>query len=273
MTRIIHYAISPRIYVILRGGLGNQLHQIAAGAAIGQGSNIKVRIFAHNVDKSVNLERRGYFRSLDLRQTFPDTDLRESSWGENFVIRLIIRTNYRFLKPPLITEENYFTNRKKLRISFLIGWFQSHDFLPKNFSPLHLVPNLAMMTDHINVHIRLTDFKQIDPDPLDSNYYRQALSLLRLTETIPYFNCFSDDISGAKEILDFPINFAFPESLIQLKPDALLGALSNCKVLICSRSSLCWWAAQIVEARGGIVISPWVGTTHKSSWKSVVLEN
>ena len=246
------------------------MHQIAAGAALGQGSNIKVRIFAHNVDKSVNVDRRGYFRSLDLKQTFPGTDLKESGWAENFIIRLIIKTDYKFLKPPLITEENFFTIRKKLSISFLIGWFQSHDFLPRNFIPLHLVPNMAPVGDLVNVHIRLTDFKQIDPNPLDSNYYRKALEILRSTEPIPYFNCYSDDISGAKEILRFPANVTFPESLNQLKPDELLSALSNCKVLICSRSSLCWWAAQIVEARGGIVISPWVGTTHKSSWKSVV---
>lgn len=121
----------------------------------------------------------------------------------------------------------------------------------------------------IVIHVRLTDFNQIDKNPLNSSYYNQALAEIRShTQNSPIV-CFSDDIATAREILNQIPNLEFPEEMEEFRPDILLFHLSSAQTLICSKSSLCWWAGQVVIANGGKVISPFNHNLQNEEWVTI----
>jgi hypothetical protein len=258
--------MKPRIYVILRGGLGNQLHQIAAGLAISERVNGLVRIYSHIVDTSINPSRRGFFREFNLSKVFTTMNLKEVGRFENLILRILVRIKYSGTKKLMISEENFDFFNPSLKCYLIQGWFQSHRYLPKAFNPAYLAPPVPLEECVATVHVRLTDFSSIDPNPLDSDYYQTAISRIKSMGEIKRFVCFSDDIPGAQKILNELEEMIFPEQNSSLSPDTLLLKMSSTKFLVCSRSSLSWWAAQIVTAKGGHVITPWGNEVGDERW-------
>ena len=121
----------------------------------------------------------------------------------------------------------------------------------------------------MTIHVRLTDFSLIDPVPLNASYYQTAISTINRLGKVNRLICFSDDIQGAQRILNGPEEKIFPELVSPLSPDNLLVKMSSAEFLVCSRSSLSWWAAQIVSAKGGLVFSPWTDEVGDSAWFKV----
>ncbi len=259
---------NPRIYIILRGGLGNQLHQIAAGVKFAEEHGGLVRIFAHIVDTSVNPERRGFFRNLPINQLFPEVNLKQVNRLENFVLRASLRLFSRFVAGRIVTETN-FKDSSISKVVLLQGWFQSHAYLPRNFHPEALFPQLEIVSDKIIIHVRLTDFLELDKFPLSQKYYTKAINEMTKILGIETFSCFSDDLGEVGLFLPEDINVEYPEKNEKIDPVELLKSLSSGVGLICSRSSLCWWAAQITSSRGGLVMSPWKDEVHRGDWLSL----
>ena len=123
--------------------------------------------------------------------------------------------------------------------------------------------------DDVVLHVRLTDFLTIDSNPLGEVYYFKALSIAMQKMSVGILKCFSDDIENAEKLLPLGFKYEFPEAHGPFSATKLLSRLSNSRILICSKSSLCWWAANSVSANGGVVVSPWIGSTHKSEWLRV----
>jgi len=263
------YGMKPRIYVILRGGLGNQLHQIASGVAISERVGGVVRIYSHIVDTAVNPSRRGYFRELNLSNVFYAANLAEVNWLEDLVLRVLVLLKSLGTNKSNITEDSFDQFNPYLKFYFVKGWFQSHKYLPKRFDPSALGGQLDLEESAVTIHIRLTDFSLIDSEPLNSDYYSAAVAQIKILDSSVRFVCFSDDIARAQEILVGMENGTFPEVDCPLTPDKLLVKMSSTKYLICSRSSISWWAAQIVSANGGHVISPWVGDVGNDAWSKI----
>jgi hypothetical protein len=259
---------NPRIYIILRGGLGNQLHQIAAGVKFAEEHGGLVRIFAHIVDTSVNPERRGFFRSLPINQLFPGANLKQVNRIENFVLRASLRFFPALVAKRIVTESNFHDSGIS-RVALLQGWFQSHAYIPRNFRPEVLVSLEEIVPDKIIIHVRLTDFLELDKFPLSKEYYREAINEMTKMLGIESFSCFSDDLGEVGLFLPADLVVEFPEKKGKIDPVELLKSLSSGSGLICSRSSLCWWAAQIASSRGGLVISPWKGEVHHDDWLSL----
>jgi hypothetical protein len=268
LSRHLSYVIRPRIYVILRGGLGNQLHQIAAGVTFAETRGRRLAIFPHIVDTANNVNRRGFFREIDLVGLFPGSSIRETNLIESILLRLFNSIRFKYISRGIITENNFLKPRWSY-FYLLRGWFQSFEYIPTevNFEALKGLGDSE--SNQITLHIRLTDFLTIDSSPLGRNYYANALNILNQQKSISKLRCFSDDIEGAIKIIPMEFSLDFPEKDAALSASELLGQLSQSKILICSKSSLCWWAANSVSSSGGVVVSPWLGQTHSAEWLSV----
>ena len=266
------YGIKPRIYIILRGGLGNQLHQIGAGVKYAEEFGGNVRIFAHIVDTAINPERRGFFRKVQINQLFPGANLKQVNFLENFLLRVVVRFLPKYLIKFQVTESNFYHKPNK-KIVLLRDWFQSHMYLPQNFRPDLLHDKSFPESQHVIIHVRLTDSLDLDKSPLNRDYYKKAIKLISKSLNTTNFDCYSDDLKNAGEYLPINLNVNYPEEKIKLDPVTLLYSLSSGSGLVCSRSSLCWWAAQIVSSRGGTVISPWTGDVHREEWLNLKSSN
>ena len=251
--------------MVLRGGLGNQLHQIAAGASVAERHNGKVVIFPHIVDSANNPERRGFFRLIDLDGLFPGIPVKEVNTIERLFLRAWNKKYLPCLDSFIVSEFN-FRNLEKKKMFLVCGWFQGFEYLPTciNFSK---ISNLSKSKPAgLNVHVRLTDFLQNDSNPLDSKYYREALTIASSKLQVLTISCFSDDIPTASKLLPSNFIYNYPEKISQLNPAELLVQLANCEILICSKSTLCWWAANVVQSAGGLVISPFSNSAKSTKW-------
>lgn len=255
LSQLVSYAVKPRIYVILRGGLGNQLHQIAAGVKLAEAKKSRIIIFPHIVDTAVNPDRKGLFRKVNFVGLFPNVVIRETSRIENLILRLAIRNSLKLFKNLVVSDENFFKIQKN-RISILRGWFQSNEYLPVLVDFGKIIHTEKKDSHDMTIHIRLTDFLTIDPNPLNLAYYSGAIKSFERTNIPDKISCFSDDLQGAQSFLPSNLNYNFPELHKSLDSYELLVELSSSKVLIASKSSLCWWAALCVLSNGGKVVSP-----------------
>ncbi len=255
LSQFISYAIKPRIYVILRGGLGNQLHQIAAGVKLAEARNSRIIIFPHIVDTAINSDRRGLFRSVNIVGLFPNVKVQYTNKLENMLLRLANRNSFRMFKNFIVSDEN-FHQQEKYRFLILRGWFQSKDFLPSLINFKEIIREQKEDLHELVIHVRLTDFLTIDSNPLKLAYYNGAVQTLGKEGVPSSITCFSDDLQGAQEFLPNNLKYDFPELDKTLNSYELLVELASSKVLISSKSSLCWWAALCVVSSGGKVISP-----------------
>jgi hypothetical protein len=263
--RVLSYAIKPRIYIILRGGLGNQLHQIAAAVKYSEKSTHRIKIYPHIVDNDLNPSRRGFFREIDLSRVFNNSKIYEVNKWELISLRIILRYLPSITRHIEVNEEK-FDSKIFFPVKVMRGWFQSFDFLPENLDVNALVEKSDLNSKSLTIHVRLTDFLLIDNHPLDAVYYTSAYKTV-MKENLPdTVHCYSDDIPSASHLLKEIPNLCFPEKDELLPPNLLLAHLASSINLICSKSSLCWWAALIVSRNGGHVISPWVDSTHDSKW-------
>jgi hypothetical protein len=167
-----------------------------------------------------------------------------------------------------VTESNFYHTSNK-KIVLMRDWFQSHTYLPRNFRPDLLYDKDFPESQQVIIHVRLTDFLDLDKSPLNREYYTKAIELISKKLDFTGFNCYSDDLKNVGDFLPSDLSVSYPEEKTTLDPVSLLYSLSSGSGLVCSKSSLCWWAAQIVSSRGGAVISPWTGDVHREDWLSL----
>jgi hypothetical protein len=244
------------------------LHQIAAGVHLAEKNDGKLIIFPYIVDKAKNQDRRGFYKKIDLPGLFPKTKIHEVNRIEGLVLRVMNHVSLRKFHKRIVSEENFF-NKSTCSILLIVGWFQSHEYLPTNIDFTKLADPLLRSKKEVKLHVRLTDFLDIDKRPLDTHFYNEALKKIQEKHDFSNVISFSDDIPNAIKILPPTFTYIFPEIENSLKANDLLRVLSSSYVLICSKSSLCWWAAKAVSSQGGIVVSPWTEMTHEPTWLKI----
>lgn len=266
MRHILAPHMKLRVYVILRGGLGNQLHQIAAALSLAERLNGSIRIFAKIVDTANNPSRRGYFKSLDLDNLFPGASICLVNKIEYLLFSFLNKMAWPLGGKYLINEANFSHLPFRRGPYILKGYFQESRFLPEIIEPANLFPHSGILNESINVHIRLTDFVAIDKNPLEHSYFTNGIGYFLSRNQEANIRVFSDDIPTARQMLSNVHRITFPEETSELSPPDLLKELSSSKFLVASRSSLWYWAAQIVKSRGGEVIGPWPDNLQMHNW-------
>ena len=279
--------MKAQLTVHLRGGLGNQLFQIAAGVKICHAEERALRIDSSQIEKALDPSRRNFLKRIDINSFIETEGLDVLFINSNRLQRF---TNSFFKsKSSLTIDDEVFmdyllTSRsfKDTKILDLRGWFNNKFalnilkeipvVLPLNpsISFLRIQKLLTSKPDSIIVHIRGGDFIQNGLDTLGRNYYHSAISHAcenKLYDRPIY--CFTDDFPLAHNFLRGVQNVVFPETDGELDPVEVLSVLSNAKTLISSKSTLSWWGSAISTMNGGNVISPWGKQLHLDSWKKL----
>ena len=262
------------VKVRLRGGLGNQLFQIAAATSLAQVCQIPLIVNTRDLEDSIDQSRGNFLKEMALDKLFNLTNLDYSLSSENFIAnRLHHRFGSRFNRRMISTNFDLLKmvdsrNPKSYRLE---GFFQDfrivqssiHDnplvVLQTISSEVAAMSQLVSAENSVTLHIRLGDFIKNGLDVLSRDYFFSAIEEFVSKLGEPNFKVlvFSDDIQGARAMLHGKKEFIFPEQACALSPPELLYVLSRAKNLVISKSTIAWWAGYIGYINGNKVWSPW----------------
>lgn len=268
-----------KIYVLIKGGLGNQLFQYALALTLKKkhGGDI---ILIRNITHINNTPR-------ELKLNFLDSKISKI----NTMINLLF---FYFIKLPFfiqrITEKNGFKYEKiniKKKSIFINGYWQSfkyfeHDFdlidqsifaniqLNENYNKFKqiIVSNVSAA-----LHIRRGDYvtnKNANSfhGLLDLSYYELAIKTLNQKfDNLKYF-IFSDDIAWCKKNFNSKnyifIDLEFPDEVQEIK------LMSMCSHFIISNSTFSWWPAFISKKENKQVVCPKKWTTKQNDYSDLI---
>jgi hypothetical protein len=267
------------IIVQLKGGLGNQLFQYAAGLSLAHYHQtiLKADISQLNQkDKQINT-----YRSFDLRQTLADPIVATESEIQWMQSQDIFSKYLDKLRPPhkrkIYREDDFrFDNNffKAANDTYLQGYRQSEkyflsigqkirDIFRIREEAISKVKDKGRQLSSVNsiaIHIRRGDYSnKIVRDfhgILDETYYRAAIRHFETLYDDCHFLIFSDDPEWVNNKLSFHsvsemISGKYTSSAIE---DFYL--ISQCKHQVIANSTFSWWAAWLNPNPGKIVVAP-----------------
>tara|TARA_R110000851_G_scaffold304614_2_gene462479 strand:- start:2132 stop:2866 length:735 start_codon:yes stop_codon:yes gene_type:complete len=234
----------------IQGGLGNQLFQIAAGAALAN--------------------RLGVEFALHEGQHFLPYQGNNISFYRDNILK-----NIKFKD---LSSNGFSTHRwdspKHLQIpkkdnQALVGYFQSEKYFQDwkgGVKDLFCVPKIEMPEGSVSLHIRRGDYLKFPEihNTLEVDYYRKALSMI---QNYSHVYIFTDS--------DVPFKLDIPNStIIQEGADVdHLAMMSSCSHNIIANSTFSWWAAYLNE-NDNQVIAPkqWFGPKGPQGWEDIYCE-
>lgn len=268
------------ITILLRGGLGNQLFQVTAGAFFAKKLKTKL-ILDDTASKRHNDEtRRTWLRKICLQNLFTDLQL---EWENPLFAHWKASKLGKRGKRIKTLDETQVKELVSLNRSLVLSdWFQSNLYLPSDrliFNEDHLRDARKFVLERARdvrsqefsaaIHIRLGDFKKTSWGILPRKWYQNAV--LSLIDTgISSLDCFSDDIFEAREILKdigVSIKINFVEENVKLMPHELLFLMSQYRYFISSNSTLSWWSSYLNQRENSEIICPWSERLILPSWK------
>lgn len=246
------------IAVILKGGLGNQMFQYAAGFALADrhGTSI-LRSSQWFSQQSQGTDTQRHFGldiyGLDLSGESPQTV------GQKFTEK-----SYRFDPLFLASSDN----------CIIDGYFQSPKYfdhirekIVKLFTPISdlesAFPDLVSHMEQVNsvaIHVRRGDYLK-SPQTYEFHgiaglpYYEQAIGHIRNRIENPVFFVFSDDNIWARTQFTGP-DFVFIEGNAGDSSWMDMHLMARCKHAIIANSSFSWWGAYLNSNIEKIVLAP-----------------
>lgn len=266
------------IIVQLKGGLGNQMFQYAAGRRLAHIQNTELYLdltrFASDSLRDYSLEKFkiiGKIASPDLLKQIPFSRLD--------ALRIGIRNLFTKEKGiQYVKEQSFDFDERVLFLPnnvYLEGYWQSERYfkdiqglLKPEFSikdeqdkANRGLTELIHSTESVNLHIRRGDYIS---NPITNeihgtcsfDYYRRALE--KLTETVeePHLFIFSDDQEWVRNNL----KLAYPSTLVEINgPDKDyedMRLMSLCNHHIIANSSFSWWGAWLCKYPDKQVYAP-----------------
>ncbi len=269
------------IIIKLKGGLGNQLFQYAAGRALSlrSGLPLKLDVSGYQSDALRNYRLRFYGIVEDFAT---ETEINRLNPPKHEFLawsRLHIGKRFKpFHRASYIRERWFPFDPEILKISqpaYLNGYWQSEryfsditDVLVREFTPTPVprADNEALAqrmrsSASVSLHIRRGDYVS-NPEAqrvhgsLSLDHYRRAVDLMAGRVAGPHFFIFSDDIGWAAENLDL----AYPATFVGATGGNAdyedLWLMSQCRHQIIANSSFSWWGAWLNRNPDKIVIAP-----------------
>ncbi|MBU1173607.1 MAG: alpha-1,2-fucosyltransferase [Proteobacteria bacterium] len=250
----------------LKGGLGNQMFQIAAAHVLALDNNDECAFFMGNPGTQQCHASRFYMTNVFKKiKELPED--------------LVIKPNFpevRYLEPRFNYDPIPYSEGMILQ-----GFFQSEKYFgthKKEVIELFEDKNIKFrfdFTNTVSIHVRRGDYVYdpyigafIPPQPMD--YYNRALAFIESKAKIDYILLFSDDIGWCKaNFRDTRIIF------IEGQADYLdMYLMSKCHHNIIANSSFSWWGAYLNENEN-IVCAPaaWFGFAFKDDWQDIYCKN
>jgi hypothetical protein len=261
------------IILRLRGGLGNQLFQYAAGKSLALYHNtaFKLDLYFYKTHNNRKFELENFNIPIELASR----DEVHEFTGSNPVIRYINkRENYLrcpsvFAQPHYHFYEDYFGLPGNL---YLSGYFQCEKYFQQISSeifkwytpakPLDAVNttlvNEMLSKESVALHVRRGDYTNQYASffvTVPDEYYKKAIQEIKSRTTNPSFFVFSDDIAWCKAnlALDGAVFVEHNKGDDSFK-DLLL--MSHCKHNIIANSTFSWWGAWLNSNPNKVVIAP-----------------
>ena len=252
------------VSVIIKGGLGNQLFQIAAAYSYAkkEGGTLQILHKVHNGDRPVYWDTILQRLKPYLVQTIPPHMIH---WNET------LPTMYQSI-PPLTSQGVLLDGYRQTS-----KYFYNYDIkqeLRELFAPSSTLMNevsarysflLENKDRVVVVHARRTDYLRnqtiIDfHGPLHSNYYKEAIQRMKQKIDNPIWLLTSDDNRYWMEI-EKELDIHSPVILMNESDIHTFALLQQFQHVILSNSTFIWWCAWMADAKHVIAPSKWFGPT------------
>jgi hypothetical protein len=273
------------VTVILRGGLGNQMFQYAAGLNLALKNNQQLILdttYLHD-----RLPRPGItFRDYDLdvfsiRPVFTKLSRLSDNLpipGFWTAIDLVVAKGKSLLGlAEFITESNaelFFKNFIK-NDAVIWGFLQGEKYFRENQVAVQnafrfknppvgdaaALAEIIKKENSVSLHVRRGDYllpkyKKLYGET-DVSYYNRAVAYMAGRVKNPHFFIFSDDIAWCREYIKPPFTTTYlDDSSRGPKASFHMELMSLCKHNIIANSSFSWWGAWLNRNPGKMVIAP-----------------
>lgn len=281
-TRYPDFAVTAN----LKGGLGNQLFQIAAAYAYAKKHACKL---AFMPNKQIEDGRPMYWDTILHRFTSCVGDIRSIpffKWAEQEPTQYKPIVSYKDLHP---------SQRSTFKGLFIDGYVQSSKyfedaatrqeirmlFRPSAAALLDVRTRygdlLAMRERVVVVHARRTDYLKSQHNidfhgPLTAEYYRKALERIQTNVSNPVFLLCSDDPTYWTTILsEVPALLTHPFHILNEPSEvATLTLLQQFSHFVLANSTFSWWAAWLSESpRCVIAPAKWFGPAGPAHYEDI----
>lgn len=258
----------------LRGGLGNQLFQYAAGRALAAHHSVELKLDLHTYSKHP-------YRKFELDKF--NIDAMEATreevhhfTGSNPISRYLNKRNNYFRCPAVFAQPHYHFYEDFFSLPrdiYLSGYWQSEKYFdgiaglvrqqlaPRApLDPRNADLQKTMQAQHsVAIHVRRGDYTSATYSSffggLPESYYAEAMDLLRHRVGNPIFYFFSDDMVWCKSnVAVGDAEFVEHNTGADAYKDLLL--MASCKHNIIANSTFSWWGAWLNNNPGKVVIAP-----------------
>lgn len=265
----------------IRGGLGNQMFQYAAGKTLAKKLRDDFKVDVRNFDNY------RLHQGFEINRVFnccvdisTEKDLRNIlSWQSNILIQKIL--SYPIAKPlrkKNFIVEPHFHHWNGIKFLdkdlYLYGYWQSEkyfineqDAIRKDFvfkeslsnANKRLAADIAKV-NAVSLHVRRGDYiknkKNSFIGSCSIDYYKKAIEIMKAKITKPIFFVFSDDLVWAKKNLPSSLGATFVEHNRKKESYNDMRLMSFCKNNIISNSTYSWWGAWLNINNNKTVIAP-----------------
>jgi hypothetical protein len=270
------------VIVKLKGGLGNQLFQYAAGLAlsINNGAELKIDISKYqNMAFEDEMPRHlGVDDFLITASVATNDEITSLKYPYRFISKLgrmidqkILRRYYVDWHPEVLSKlgnvylEGYFQTEKYFlsQIDSIIKEFTLKPELYKEIQ--EIIQLIECQPSSASIHIRRGDYVEDAKTSeyhliCDIDYYQRAIAELKKRVSNLHLFVFSDDVRWVKEHLGLTskVTFISSEDVCcgRFKPSQELVLMSKCQHHIISNSSFSWWGAYLNRFPKKIVLAP-----------------
>ncbi|MEM6770267.1 MAG: alpha-1,2-fucosyltransferase [Bacteroidota bacterium] len=265
----------------LKGGMGNQMFQYAAGLALASQANTGLTLDLSNLlyrNKGKDFVYRKY--DLDVFQVDPPFLTRPEVLAPLMDLRIkplskiVRRLSTRGL--PVVREQHFHYDPRLLPTSrpgvIYDGWFQCpeyfseveqevraafrfrHEVIPASQALLARIKQ----TNAICLNVRRTDFLKVDTlNATDLDYFLRGAAYLAERVDNPHFFVFSDDVAWCRESIKLPHPTEFVDHAHKgFKFGNYLQLMTNCKHFLIPNSSFAWWATWLNTNPEKLVVAP-----------------
>jgi hypothetical protein len=250
------------VFINIKGGLGNQLFQIAAAYAYAKKEGCKLQILhkLHNMDRPIYWETILQRMKPYLVQTIPPHIVQ---WYESRP------TMYQPIPPPPSTGImlNEYMQTSKYFYNYDIACELRELFAPSSTLIDEVSARYSFLLENkervVVVHARRTDYlrNQMMIDihgPLSSSYYKEAIRRMKEKVKDPIWLLTSDDNRYWMEI-EKELDIHSPVILMNESDIHTYALLQQFQHVIMSNSTFIWWCTWMADAKHVIAPSKWFG--------------
>jgi len=262
------------IILRLRGGLGNQLFQYAAGKSLAlyHNTDLKLDLYYYKKNRARKLELDNFNIPIELASR----DEVHQFTGSNPIIRYLNKRENYLRCPSVFSQPHYhfFSDFFSLPSNiYLSGYFQSEKYFNQIRSNLlsWYTPKKALdnanenliseikACESVALHVRRGDYAKGEYTSffgtLSDGYYESSIRKIKEKIKNPIFFVFSDDIDWCRKnpLLENAVFISHNKGMDSHK-DLIL--MSHCKHNIIANSTFSWWGAWLNQNPEKLVIAP-----------------